>query len=106
MSKQVYSWDEVTDDEITAFYNAVERLKSRMLPKDCDRHYPVQVIIVDRRHYLPMHWRPVPYDHKEPEQHFEITLHNLTLATDRMNLALQLQKYLQEGNTDASQGNR
>lgn len=106
MSKQVYSWDEVTDDQIAAFHIAIERLKSCMLPKDCDGHFPVQVLVVDRRRYGPMHWQPVPYDHREPDKHFAMVLHNLALATASMDLALRLRKYLQEDKSDASQGNR
>jgi hypothetical protein len=92
MPRQVYSWDEVTDEEMKAFYESVYALRASMLSRDCDGHYPVEIIIVDRRQYTPMQWQPVPYEHKDPEGYFEATLRNMASATARMSLALELDK--------------
>ena len=41
--KYVASWREVTDEEMTAFYEAVHKLKEKMLPMDGDGDYPCDV---------------------------------------------------------------
>lgn len=85
MIKACCSWDEVTDAEIEAFIEDVETLKENRLPIDCDGDFPVNIIVVDRRKYGPLHYDPVPYDHISPSNEVEgALLFNLDIAIDAL----------------------
>ena len=94
--RQVYGWDEVTDQEIIEFMWAVDQLEEKMLPIDADGDSPVNIHVIDRRKYEPMHWQEVPYSHKDIEGCFEAVLFNLRLAVDRMSEAMWLKKDIEK----------
>ncbi len=84
--RYVGSWDEVTDDEIEAFYDSAHALLDKMLPVDGDGDPPVNIILIDRRKYWPLQYYPVIYNHNRNEngKEEEALLDNLDLAIESL----------------------
>ena len=62
-AKQVGSWHDLPDETIDQFCKAVEKLRTEMIPRDCDGDSAVQVVIVDRRKYNHLSYEPIEYSH-------------------------------------------
>ena len=90
MAKQVYSWNEVTDQQIADFVKGVGKLKNKLLPIDCDGDFPIDIFIIDRRKFRPWFFFPVPYNHhgEENEKTESLLITNLSYALDQLRIFL------------------
>lgn len=89
MRKQVFSWSEVTDQEIIAFINAVYKLRDEMLPVDCDGVPVIQLNFTDRRNYEHQFFNGIPYIHKDIYRHEQALVDNLASAAKKYSTFLE-----------------
>jgi hypothetical protein len=105
------------------FYDKVIKLAEEMFGRDCDNHLPVDIHIIDRTRFEPVHFIEVPYRHKiediaksklnnrydeptaeqrkeveeEKQEKLEDMLHDLavnaSMAMDRLKSELQIRRH-------------
>jgi hypothetical protein len=59
----VSSWHDIPDSVVDEFSKKVRQLQREMIPLDGDGDIAVEIIIVDRRKFEPLHFQPIPYNH-------------------------------------------
>ena len=74
---------------VDTFLSEVYKLTKKRFGVDEDGDPPLDIHFIDRTKYWPLHYEPVPYDHKAKTQadHDDIMgalTHNLTTALDAM----------------------
>ena len=90
--KQVYSWHDVTDEEIAEIYEKLHKLAREITPVDCDSDSVLEIDITDRRKFERIHFVRVPYRDTDPEAHFRALLINLSIISNRINIEMDLRK--------------
>jgi hypothetical protein len=63
MPKTVGSWHDMPDKTIDDFVDAVQKLRTKMIPCDGAGDSAVEVLVIDRRKYESFHYMPVEYTH-------------------------------------------
>ncbi len=92
MSISRFSWGETADGVIPekdwdGFRQAVHELTERWFSRDCDGDLPVDICLVDRSRYEPMHFSAIKYSHKKPFDHqraLEIAALNVRMASEQL----------------------
>ena len=82
------AWPEkISDGKIDALWDDITEVLDKHFDRDSDGDYPVNIHLVDRTEYGPLHYQPVPYDHKDTpiEQCLELALLNLHIAMEEFN---------------------
>jgi len=59
-AKRVENWGDIPVETFQAFYKAVEKLQSEMIPTDGDGDSPIQMLIVNRLDSEAINHFPVP----------------------------------------------
>jgi len=90
--KQVNSWSEVTDKEIEVIWGRISQLKAEITPVDCDGDPVIEIIMIDRRKYEPMHYFPVPYREQGEAEYEDELLTNLDIALEALRRFRKIKK--------------
>lgn len=94
--KRVYSWGDVPAESVENFRVAVDKLRRKMIPTDCDNDYAVEFIIVDRRHYERMQYFLTPYMDKDRKGYItreEVLITNVKIAIEALDTELRIKKF-------------
>ena len=83
---------EMTDKQIRDFIGVVSKLQAQMIPVDSDGDSAVNIVIIDRRKYEPLHYLPVPYRHKDAEGYEQYIIANLKMAVEAADRMLKLKQ--------------
>lgn len=59
---------DIPDSEIAKFKEALRKLLTK-IPKTIEGGEPIEVTVIDRRKYEPLHYCPVPYANFEPKEY-------------------------------------
>lgn len=85
-----------TDDEIRKFRDKVQDMADKEFGVDDEGDSSVEVIIVDRTRYEPMHYWPVPYSHRGPKEAkaaLEAVVYNDSIASEDLHRQLRGEEY-------------
>lgn len=94
MSDEIITDGYIVDkDKLEQAYDDIQALLLEQFGVDQDLDGNVEFILIDRQRYWPMHYQPVPYDHKEPRRALEMALMNLQIAADAVDVMLRIQRY-------------
>lgn len=92
--------DDLVDlEKLRAFQDKIYKMARQEFGTDDEgKINKVSIICVDRSRYWPMHWFPVPYDHKaKTEEDLETILRalltNVSIAADEMRIHLDIERY-------------
>jgi hypothetical protein len=82
-------WAEITDQDIEQLHHIVYQLIEEKCEFDADGHLPIQVILNDRRKCEPLHYQPVPYEHKAitkegQEELLRVLLANMQISCNKL----------------------
>ncbi len=95
---------EVDKAELEKVYEDIHQLLQERFGNDDSDDPNVEFILINRERYWPMHYRPVPYDHKEPRLALEMALMNLSIASDAVDVMLKMQRYDERLKTECCEG--
>lgn len=90
--------DLVDPKKLAEFANKVDKMALEEFGLDDCGGYRVTVRVLDRSRHWPMHWFPVPYEHKtesieELDKCLDRYLTNLSIATEEMDKYLKTRAY-------------
>jgi len=82
----------VTEQDWSQLNEIIDTLVMLKWSPDPDGDWPIDWKLIDRTQYEPMHYHPVPYDHKTVAklERLSTVAMNATIATDELNTSIRL----------------
>ncbi len=87
MTKQVYSWQDITDEQIQQILESLYNWRIEHNIIDCDNDYVLDINIADRRNERFAAFQPIPYynkDYTNNDKIEETLLDNLDVAINEL----------------------
>lgn len=84
----------VTELDFNQLCTIIDRIVKMKWSKDPDGDLPIEVEVIDRTRFEPMHYAPVPYEHEvknalEQGQRLSIVLMNSQIASRELDITLR-----------------
>ena len=80
-------WAQLTKEDMQDLKYLIDELIAEKCEPDADGDYPINFLLVNRLVFEPIHFLPIPYSFKQPDEALDTAIINSRIASEKLEQA-------------------